>query len=160
MGLWMKKFLISSVLFLNISSVFAIGYQPVLSLSMAKKMAESCEKLAAKEGWKINIAIVDNGANLKFFIRQDDSFLKSIEVAKQKATTSAGLPFSTKAIADIASKLPGVALIPGVSILEGGLPIVTAKGQLIGAIGVSGATGEQDGACAQAGLDAIQNDLK
>ena len=87
MGLWMKKFLIASVLFLNISSVFAIGYQPVLSLSMAKKMAESCEKLAAKEGWKINIAIVDNGANLKFFIRQDDSFLKSIELAKQK-----GLP--------------------------------------------------------------------
>lgn len=155
----MKKSVVASFLILNISSVFAIGYQPVLSLSMAKKMAESCERLAIKEGWKMNIAIVDNGANLKFFIRQDDSFLKSVELAQQKAITSAGLPFSTKAIAEIATKLPGVALIPGVSIIEGGLPILTAKGQLIGAIGVSGATAEQDGICAQAALDAIKNDL-
>jgi glc operon protein GlcG len=155
----MKKLVVASFLILNISSVFAIGYQPVLSLSMAKKMAESCERLAIKEGWKMNIAIVDNGANLKFFIRQDDSFLKSVELAQQKAITSAGLPFSTKAIAEIATKLPGVALIPGVSIIEGGLPILTAKGQLIGAIGVSGATAEQDGICAQAALDAIKNDL-
>lgn len=115
----MKKLVVASFLILNISSVFAIGYQPVLSLSMAKKMAESCERLAIKEGWKMNIAIVDNGANLKFFIRQDDSFLKSVELAQQKAITSAGLPFSTKAIAEIATKLPGVALIPGVSIIEG-----------------------------------------
>ena len=92
----MKKLVVASFLILNISSVFAIGYQPVLSLSMAKKMAESCERLAIKEGWKMNIAIVDNGANLKFFIRQDDSFLKSVELAQQKAITSAGLPFSTK----------------------------------------------------------------
>lgn len=155
----MKKLVVASFLILNISSVFAIGYQPVLSLSMAKKMTESCERLAIKEGWKMNIAIVDNGANLKFFIRQDDSFLKSVELAQQKAITSAGLPFSTKAIAEIATKLPGVALIPGVSIIEGGLPILTAKGQLIGAIGVSGATAEQDGICAQAALDAIKNDL-
>ena len=155
----MKKLVVASFLILNISSVFAIGYQPVLSLSMAKKMADSCERLAIKEGWKMNIAVVDNGANLKFFIRQDDSFLKSVELAQQKAITSAGLPFSTKAIAEIATKLPGVALIPGVSIIEGGLPILTAKGQLIGAIGVSGATAEQDGICAQAALDAIKNDL-
>ncbi len=155
----MKKLVVASFLILNISSVFAIGYQPVLSLSMAKKMAESCERLAIKEGWKMNIAVVDNGANLKFFIRQDDSFLKSVELAQQKAITSAGLPFSTKAIAEIATKLPGVALIPGVSIIEGGLPILTAKGQLIGAIGVSGATAEQDGICAQAALDATKNDL-
>jgi uncharacterized protein GlcG (DUF336 family) len=155
----MKKLVVASFLILNISSVFAIGYQPVLSLSMAKKMAESCERLAIKEGWKMNIAVVDNGANLKFFIRQDDSFLKSVELAQQKAITSAGLPFSTKVIAEIATKLPGVALIPGVSIIEGGLPILTAKGQLIGAIGVSGATAEQDGICAQAALDAIKNDL-
>ncbi len=155
----MKKLVVASFLILNIPTVFAIGYQPVLSLSMAKKMAESCERLAIKEGWKMNIAIVDNGANLKFFIRQDDSFLKSVELAQQKAITSAGLPFSTKAIAEIATKLPGVALIPGVSIIEGGLPILTAKGQLIGAIGVSGATAEQDGICAQAALDAIKNDL-
>lgn len=141
------------------TSVLAVGYQPLLSLAMAKKMAESCEKMAIKEGWKMNIAIVDNGANLKFFIRQDDSFLTSVELAKQKARTSAGLPFSTKAIAEIATKIPGVALIPGVTIIEGGLPIITAKGQLIGAIGVSGATAEQDGMCAQAALDAIKADL-
>ena len=116
---------------------------------------------AKTEGWKMNIAILDAGGNLKHFSRMDDSFLKSIDIAMIKAQTSAGFPFSTKQIGEIAAtRVPGIAHIPGIATFEGGLPILTGDGKHIGAIGVSGASAEQDGLCAQAALDAVKNDLK
>ena len=160
----MKKTLISmtaaSVLLAAAGSATAIEQRPFLTLDVAKKMAAACEAKAKQEGWKMNIAIVDNGGSLKYFLRQDDSFLKSIEIAQMKAGTSAGLPFSTKQIGEIATKIPGIAFVPGIATFEGGLPILTADGKHVGAIGVSGASAEQDGVCAQAALDAVKNDLK
>lgn len=160
----MMKTLISmtaaSVLVAAAGSAAAIEQRPFLTLDVAKKMASACEAKAKQEGWKMNIAIVDSGGNLKYFLRQDDSFLKSIEIAQMKAGTSAGFPFSSKQIADIATKIPGIAFVPGIATFEGGLPILTADGKHIGAIGVSGASAEQDGLCAQAGLDAVKGDLK
>ena len=160
----MKKTLISmtaaSVL-LAAGSAFAVEQRPFLTLEVAKKMAAACEAKAKQEGWKMNIAIVDSGGNLKYFLRQDDAFLKSIEIAQMKAGTSAGFPFSTKQVAEIAAtRVPGIAHVPGIATFEGGLPIMTGDGKHIGGIGVSGATSEQDGLCAQAGLDAAKNDLK
>lgn len=160
----MKKALISitaaSVLAAAAGSAAAIEQRPFLTLDVAKKMAAACEAKAKQEGWKMNIAIVDNGGSLKYFLRQDDSFLKSIEIAQMKAGTSAGLPFSTKQIGEIATKIPGIAFVPGIATFEGGLPILTADGKHVGAIGVSGASAEQDGVCAQAALDAVKNELK
>ena len=160
----MKKTLISmtaaSVLLAAAGSATAIEQRPFLTLDVAKKMAAACEAKAKQEGWKMNIAIVDNGGSLKYFLRQDDSFLKSIEIAQMKAGTSAGFPFSTKQIGEIATKIPGIAFVPGIATFEGGLPILTADGKHVGAIGVSGASAEQDGVCAQAALDAVKNDLK
>jgi len=160
----MKKTLISmtaaSVLLAAAGSAIAIEQRPFLTLDVAKKMAAACEAKAKQEGWKMNIAIVDNGGSLKYFLRQDDSFLKSIEIAQMKAGTSAGFPFSTKQIGEIATKIPGIAFVPGIATFEGGLPILTADGKHVGAIGVSGASAEQDGVCAQAALDAVKNDLK
>ena len=161
----MKKTLISmtaaSVLLAAAGSAIAIEQRPFLTLDVAKKMAEACEAKAKQEGWKMNIAIVDSGGNMKYFLRQDDSFLKSIEIAQIKAGTSAGFPFSTKQVGEIAAtRVPGIAFVPGITTFEGGLPILTADGKHIGAIGVSGATAEQDGVCAQAALDAVKNDLK
>jgi uncharacterized protein GlcG (DUF336 family) len=141
-------------------SALALEMRPILTLDVAKKMAMACEAKAKQEGWKMNIAIVDNGGNLKFFLRQDDAFLKSIEIAQLKAGTSAGFPFSTKQIGEITMKVPGIAFVPGVVTFEGGLPILTADGKQVGAIGVSGGTAEQDGMCAQASVDAVKNDLK
>ena len=141
-------------------SALALEMRPILTLDVAKKMAMACEAKAKQEGWKMNIAIVDNGGNLKFFLRQDDAFLKSIEIAQLKAGTSAGFPFSTKQIGEITTKVPGIAFVPGVVTFEGGLPILTADGKQVGAIGVSGGTAEQDGMCAQASVDAVKNDLK
>ncbi len=161
----MKKSLLSisaaSLFTVLAGSAIALEMRPVLTLEVAKKAAAACEAKAKQEGWKMNIAIVDIGGNLKYFLRQDDSFLKSIEIAQMKAGTSAGFPFSTKQVAEIAAtRVPGIAFVPGVATFEGGLPIITADGRHIGAIGVSGAKSDQDGVCAQAGVDAIQDDLK
>jgi glc operon protein GlcG len=160
----MKKTLLSislaSLLTALAGSALALEMRPILTLDVAKKMAVACEAKAKQEGWKMNIAIVDNGGNLKFFLRQDDAFLKSIEIAQLKAGTSAGFPFSTKQIGEITTKVPGIAFVPGVVTFEGGLPILTADGKQVGAIGVSGGTAEQDGMCAQASIDAVKNDLK
>lgn len=159
----MKNVLVS----LTLASVFAAGsaaaaeMRPILTLDVAKKMAAACEARAKQEGWKMNIAILDAGGNLKHFVRMDDAFLKSIDIAMLKAGTSAGFPFSTKQVGEIAaSRVPGIAYVPGIVTFEGGLPIKTAGGAHIGAIGVSGASAEQDGMCAQAALDAVANDLK
>ncbi len=141
-------------------SALAVEQRPFLTLDVAKKMAAACEARAKQEGWKMNIAIVDSGGNMKYFLRQDDAFLKSIEIAQLKAGTSAGFPFSTKQIGEIAQKVPGIANVPGIVTFEGGLPILTGDGKQVGAIGVSGGTAEQDGTCAQAGIDAVKNELK
>ena len=132
----------------------------VLTLETAKKMAAACEQKAKAEGWKMNIAIVDTGGNLKYFLRQDDAFLGSVKIAQLKANTSSSFPFSTKQIGEIAKNVPGIAFVPGLVTFEGGLPIKTGGGEPIGAIGVSGDTAEHDGVCAQAGLDAVKDDLK
>lgn len=159
----MKRILLS----LSAASLLAAGMagavetRPILTLDVAKKMAAACEARAKQEGWKMNIAILDAGGNLKHFVRMDDAFLKSIDIALLKAETSAGFPFSTKQVGEIAaSRVPGIAYVPGIVTFEGGVPIKTAGGVHIGAIGVSGASAEQDGVCAQAALDAVASDLK
>lgn len=131
-----------------------------LNLDTAKKIAAGCVAKAKAEGWRMNIAILDDGGNLKYFERMDGSFRGSIQIAQLKANTSTMFPFPTKAIGEIAKNIPGIAHVPGVATFEGGLPIKTGSGEAIGAIGVSGASAEQDGVCAQAGLDAAAADLK
>lgn len=131
-----------------------------LTLAAVKKMAEACEARAAKEGWNMITAIVDDGGNLKYLSRMDNAFLGSVEIAQLKANTSASFPFSTRQVGEIASKnVPGIVHVPGVVTFAGGLPIITAKGEHIGAIGVSGNTADNDEVCAQAALDAVKGDL-
>jgi uncharacterized protein GlcG (DUF336 family) len=159
----------SKYMLLPIIAALAIGAQAaqaqdkrtVLTLDTAKKIANACEQKAKTEGWKMNIAIMDAGGNLKYFHRMDDAFLGSVQIAQLKANTSAMFPFSTKQVAEITqTRVPGLAHVPGIAAFEGGLPIKTAGGEHIGSIGVSGASAEQDGLCAQAGLDAVQGQLK
>jgi len=142
------------------SPLMAQEKRTVLGLETAKKMASACEALAKQNGWKMNIAILDAGGNLKYFLRQDDAFLGSVQIAQLKANTSAKFPFSTKQVGEITQRVPGIAFVPGLVTFEGGLPIKTGGGEHVGAIGVSGASAEQDGQCAQAGLDAVKDDLK
>jgi uncharacterized protein GlcG (DUF336 family) len=132
----------------------------VLTLATAKKMADACEQKAKTEGWKMVIAVVDDGGNLKYLSRMDGSFLVSVKIAQLKAETSARLPLSSRKLGEIAQSVKGIEMVPGLVIFPGGLPIFTAGGAQLGGIGVSGASGDQDEVCAQAGVDAVKDLLK
>jgi glc operon protein GlcG len=145
----------------------ALDKAPVISLDLAKKMAAGCEAKAREMSWKMNISVVDSGANEIFFEKQDGAFLGSRELALRKAQTSAHFPFPTRVVEQLAygkdlkgGSLPGLAQVPGVVAFAGGLPVVTEDKVQIGAIGVSGGTADQDELCAQAGLDAAKDVLK
>lgn len=142
------------------TTAFAQQQKTALSLDSAQKMAAACEARAKQEGWRMIIAIMDDGGNLKHLSRMDGAFLGSIQIAQLKANTSASFPFSTRQLGDIAAqRVPGIVHVPGLVTFAGGLPIVTAKGEHLGSIGVSGATADQDEVCAQAALDAVKDDL-
>ncbi len=132
-----------------------------LSLEMAKKMADEAEKMAIAKQLKIAIAIMDSHGNLKYYRRMDGNNFISVRMSQLKAMTSASIPISTKALAERNSGIDnGPYLgVPGIVLLEGGLPVITKDGQHIGSIGISGANPELDGICAQAALDSIADDL-
>lgn len=132
-----------------------------LSLEMAKRMADSAEEKAIENKIKIAIAIMDAHGNLKYFRRMDGNNFISVRMSQLKAMTSASIPISTKALAEKNKNMENspYSSVPGIVLLEGGLPIMTRDGQHIGSIGISGANPELDGICAQAALDAIAKDL-
>ena len=149
------------------SAAMALETKPVVTLDLAKKMVAGCEAKAKQEGWKMNIAVVSDGANLIAFEHMDGAFLGSIYISQHKAMTSANFPFPTRRFAELAfgkdgkpGMVPGIADVPGVIAFAGGLPIMTASKVQIGGIGVSGGTSDQDEQCSQAGLDAVQDELK
>ncbi|MGO4917938.1 GlcG/HbpS family heme-binding protein [Maribacter spongiicola] len=121
-------------------------------LLAAKKNAEDSNVL-------VNIAVVDAGANLKAFIRMDDSFLGSIDVAIKKAKTARYFDTDTGELGELTQ--PGGIIYNiehsngGLMTFPGGLPIQNKDGKIIGAIGVSGGTIEQDRAIATAGAKSI-----
>nr|WP_226968119.1 heme-binding protein [Zobellia roscoffensis] len=121
-------------------------------LLAAKKNAEASEVL-------VNIAVVDAGANLKAFIRMDESFLGSIDVAIKKAKTARYFNIDTGELGELTQ--PGGIIYniehsnDGLITFPGGIPIKNKEGKIIGAIGVSGGTIEQDRAIAIAGATAI-----
>ena len=144
----------------------AVEMKPGLTLDVAKKMVAGCDAKAKQEGWKMNIAVVDDGANLIMFERMDGAYLGSVYISQHKAMTSANFPRPTRFFAELAfgkegkpGMVPGIAEVPGMIAFAGGLPIM-ANNVHIGGIGVSGGTSDQDEQCAQAGLDAAKDDLK
>jgi uncharacterized protein GlcG (DUF336 family) len=112
---------------------------------------------AAKNGWRINVAVVDRGGNLMAFLRMPGAFLHSIQIAIDKAYTAASFGFSTKDWMSLVGGDEGMKLgfssQPRLIVFGGGLPI--GRGEWIGGIGVSGASEAQDEECARAGLTAI-----
>ncbi len=126
-----------------------------LTLEVAKKLASVAEAEALKNKWTMVIAIVDDGGNLVYLERMDNTQIGSIEVAIQKAKTAISFKRPTKAYEDLmAQGKTDILGVPGVIPIEGGLPLIV-DGQYIGAIGVSGGTREQDGIVAKAAVDAL-----
>jgi glc operon protein GlcG len=74
----------------------ALDKTPVISLELAKKLAAGCEAKAKEQNWKMNISVVDSGANEIYFEKMDGAFLGSREIALHKAKTSANFPFPTR----------------------------------------------------------------
>jgi glc operon protein GlcG len=126
-----------------------------LNLAVAKQMAQAAEAEAAKNQWTMVTAIVDDGGNLIYLQRMDETQIGSIDVAQRKAQSALKFKRPTKVLEDaVASGRAVVMTLPGALPIEGGVPI-TVEGRIIGAIGVSGGTSAQDGQVAKAGLDAL-----
>lgn len=145
------------------SSAAEVETRPILTAAAAMKMVHGCLARAQEEGWRMHIAIMDNGGQLKAYYRMDDAQFLSQEIAMAKARTSAISPRSTKQWGEAAfqnGQPSAVAFVPGLQFFEGGLPIMTGDGYHVGGIGVSGDTGANDAICAQAGIDAAAADLE
>ena len=130
--------------------------RPMLTSAAAMTMIHGCLTKAAEEGWRMHIAIMDNHGNLKAYHRMDDAQLLSHDIAMAKARSSALAPRSTQQWGQAAfgNGVSAAAFVPGLNYFEGGLPIMTADGQHIGGIGVSGDSGANDAICGRAGIDA------
>lgn len=127
-----------------------------ITLEKAKEIIEKAKAEANNLGVKMNIAVVDTGANLKAFERMDGAWLGSIDIAIKKAKTARYFNMNTGAIGELSQ--PGGALYNiehsnhGLISFPGGIPIKNTEGTIIGAIGVSGSTVEDDHQVASAGL--------
>jgi uncharacterized protein GlcG (DUF336 family) len=126
-----------------------------LTLEAAVKIAAAAEAEAAKNNWNVSIAVVDEGGHLVLLHKRDNTQYGSIDISIQKAQTAAGFKRATKVFEDaIAGGRTALLGIEQVLPLEGGVPLVF-NGQIVGAIGVSGVTSQQDGIVAKAGAEAL-----
>ena len=130
-----------------------------VTISKAEAVIEAARKKALALGTQMCIAVVDSGANLKAFLRMDDAWVGSIDIAQKKALTAVYFGMPTGEIGKLSQ--PGAPLFSiehsngGLITFPGGLPIVDDQGVLIGAIGVSGSSVENDHEVAQAGVDIL-----
>jgi uncharacterized protein GlcG (DUF336 family) len=134
------------------------AYGPAITLEMAKKAVAGAEAEARKNNWPVAIVIVDSSGHIVLLHRLDNTQFGSVEVARQKAWTAVAFRRPSKVFQDgVAGGGAGLRLLglAGATPVEGGLPIM-ADGKIIGAIGVSGVTGEQDSMVAKAGVDAAK----
>ena len=132
-------------------------YGAAITLDQAKKVMTGAENEAKKNSWSVVIAILDSGGQLVMLQRLDNTQWGSVDIAKEKARSAVALRRPTKALQDaIAQGGANLRLLTtGFSVLEGGIPIVV-DGKIIGSIGVSGVTSQQDAQIAQAGIDALK----
>ena len=130
-----------------------------INLEQANLAVSAAIKKAEEIGAKMDICVVDAGANLKAFARMDDAWLGSIDISIKKAKTARFFNFPTGEIGNLSQ--PGGSLYNiehsngGLITFPGGIPIKNAEGKVIGAIGVSGSTVEDDHLVAEAGVNAI-----
>ena len=130
-------------------SISAEGAQLVIEAAVAK---------ANDLGVPMVIAVVDESGRLKAFLRMDGSLLASVDVSQAKANTAVGFGLATDqwyaAIENDPPLLHGVTAIPNFMMIGGGLPLI-GDGGIIGAVGVSGGSYQQDTEVAQAGVEAL-----
>ncbi len=132
---------------------------PDIDLESAMRVLQAAQAKAGEIDCKMDIAVVDAGGNLKAFARMDGAWIGSIDIATKKAKTARYFDMPTGEIGKLSQ--PGGPLYNievsngGLISFPGGLPIKNAAGAVIGAIGVSGSSVENDHACAEAGVKAL-----
>jgi uncharacterized protein GlcG (DUF336 family) len=132
------------------------AYGPSITLDQAKKVLAGAEAEAKKNNWPVVIVVLDPGGNLVALHRLDNAQWGSVEIAREKARSAVALRRPTKVLQDLVAQ-GGVhlrLLNIGYSVLEGGIPIMM-DGKIVGAVGVSGVTSQQDAQIGQAGIDAL-----
>jgi glc operon protein GlcG len=141
---------------LSCSAHAQLADKKTLTLDAAKKMAAAAEAEAMKNKWNVVIAVVDDGGHLIYLQRMDGTQTGSIEVAMGKARTAMAFKRPTKVFDELTKTRPAIITLPGdVVLLEGGVPIKVGE-QVIGAMGVSGVTSQQDAQIAEAGIAALE----
>ena len=140
---------------LSMNANAQLADKKVLTLEAAKKIAAAAEAEARKNNWNVVIAVVDDGGHLVYLQRIDGTQTGSVDVAIGKARTSAAFKRPTKVFDELAKTRPSITSIsPNAVLLEGGVPVVVG-GQVVGAVGVSGVTSQQDAQVAEAGIAAL-----
>ncbi len=136
---------------------FDVPYGAPIPLEKAQALIAAAIAEAKKRDWKMNVAVVDSGANLVAFQRMDGAQLASISIAEHKARTAAKYRRETKAFENgiQVSGFHYLATLDDVIASRGGIPLVQG-GKLVGAIGCSGGTGSQDEVVCKAALAALQ----
>lgn len=130
-----------------------------ITLAQAEQAIAAAKAKSTELGLKMNIAVVDAGANLVAFVRQDGAWLGSLDISIRKARTARFFDMNTGELGKLSQ--PGGPLYNiehsngGLITFPGGVPVTDASGEVIGAVGVSGSTVENDHTVAQAGVDAL-----
>jgi uncharacterized protein GlcG (DUF336 family) len=156
-----KSVVAAIVLLFSASSAYAQlpnPYGAPIGVEDAKKVAVPALAEARRNNWNVAVAIVDIGGNLVYYERMDGTQLGSLPVSIEKARSAALFKRPTKAFQDVvAAGGDGLRILrlPGAIPIDGGVPIIM-DGKIVGAIGVSGATSQQDGQCAIAGANAVK----
>jgi uncharacterized protein GlcG (DUF336 family) len=131
----------------------------MVTLEDARRIISAAEKKAAEIGQPMNIAVADAGGNLVAHVRMDNAWLGSVDISIKKAWTSRAFDITTKDLADNSQsgdQFFGIHASNNgkVMIFAGGIPL-KKDGKVVGAIGVSGGSGEQDHTVAEAGVAAF-----
>ena len=130
--------------------------QPGVTLEQAQAAAAAAVAEAKKNGWLMAVAVVSNSGFLVSFSKMDQTQFASVQIAMDKAKAAAQFRRPTKVFEDRANGgSPSVLSLHGVVASEGGIPLMR-DGKVIGAIGCSGGTSQQDGQACKAGADTIK----
>jgi len=157
----MRKRLLTALVAFVAAPVFAQlpnPYGASVNLDTARKIAAAAAVEAGKNNLKMAIAIVDTAGDLVYFEKMDGTQVASVNIAQDKARSSVRFKRPTKAMQDVlAGGGAGVRFLAlqGAVPVEGGIPLVM-NGQIVGAIGASGGTSDQDGQVAKAGADSVK----
>jgi glc operon protein GlcG len=127
------------------------GYGPAVNVTQAKKIAAGAVAECQKNGWNVAVAVVDPHGTLVYYEKMEDTQYASADIAIGKARAAATYRRPTRVFADAINKgSPATATLPGVFASPGGVPLMV-DGKVIGAVGASGVTGDQDEQCSMAG---------